>query len=64
MNVLYNLLSNNGVVHEFVKTDLYPLSLKSLRYAVCLTGCGSIIGRCIGACNGTSCAEERRPQCQ
>ena len=25
-------------------------------------GCGPIIGRCFGACNGTSCAEERRPQ--
>ena len=23
---------------EFVKTDLYPLSLMSLRYAICLTG--------------------------
>ena len=35
---------------EFVKTDLYPLSLMSLRYAVCSTGCGSIIGRCFRAC--------------
>ena len=34
---------------EFIKTDLYPLSLISLRYAVCLTGRWSIIGRCIGA---------------
>ena len=48
--------------HEFVKTDLYPLSLMSLRYAVCSTGCGSIIGHCFGACNGTSCAEGRRTQ--
>ena len=39
---------------EFVKTDLYPLSLMSLRYAVCLTGCWSIIGRCIGAIKKTS----------
>ena len=47
--------------------DLYKwiciqLSLMSLRYAVCSTGCRSIIGRCFGACNSTSCAEERRPQ--
>ena len=47
---------------EIVKTDLYPLSLMSLRYAVCSTGCAPIIGRCFGVCNGTSCAEERRPQ--
>ena len=36
---------------EFVKTDLYPLYLMSLQYAVCSTGCWSIIGRCFGACN-------------
>ena len=40
--------------HEFGKTDLYPLSLMSLRYAVCSTACGSIIGHCFGACNGNS----------
>ena len=33
-----------------------------LRYAVCSTRCGLIISRCVGACNGTSSAEERRPQ--
>ena len=43
--------------HKFVKTDLYPLSLMSLRNAVCSNGCGPIIGRCFGACNGTSCAD-------
>ena len=34
----------------------------SLWYAVCSTGCGLIIGRCFGACNGAtcSCAEERQ----
>ena len=48
--------------HKFAKMDLYPLSLMSLRNAVCSTGCRPIIGRCFGACNGTSCAEERRPQ--
>ena len=42
---------------EFEKTDLYPLSFMSLRYAVC-----SIIGRCFRACQRSSCAEERRPQ--
>ena len=47
---------------EFVKTDLYPLSLMSLRYAICSTGCRSIIGRCFGACQWSSCAKERRPQ--
>ena len=46
---------------EFVKTDLYPLSLISLQYAVCSTGCWSIIGRCVGACQWSNCAEERRP---
>ena len=46
---------------EFVKTDLYPWSLISLRYAVCSTGCWSIIGRCIGACQRPNCAEERQP---
>ena len=46
---------------EFVKTDLYPLSLIPLRYAVCLTGCWSIIGRCVGACQWSNCAEERQP---
>ena len=40
---------------EFVKTDLYPLSLISLRYAVCLTGCWSIIGCCVGACQRSNC---------
>ena len=38
---------------EFVKTDLYPLSLMSLR---------SIMGCCFGACQRSSCAEERRLQ--
>ena len=47
--------------NEIVKTDLYPLSLISLWYAVCSTGCWSIIGRCVGACQRSSCAEERRP---
>ena len=47
---------------EFVKMDLYPLSLMSLLYAICSTGCRSIIGRCFGACQRSSCAEERRPQ--
>ena len=47
---------------EFVKTDLYPLSLMSLRYAICSTGWWSIIGRCFGACQRSSCVEERRPQ--
>ena len=47
--------------HKFVKTDLYPLSLMSLWNAVCSIGCGPIIGKCFGACNGTSCVE-RRPQ--
>ena len=46
---------------EFVKTDLYPLSLISLRNAVCLTWHWSIIGRCFGACQRSNCAEERRP---
>ena len=46
---------------EFVKTNLYPLSLISLRYAVCLTGCWLIIGRCVGACQRSNCAEERWP---
>ena len=35
---------------EFVKTDLCPLSLISLQYAVCSTGRWSIIGRCVGGC--------------
>ena len=43
---------------EFVKTDLYPLPLTSVRYAICSTGWGSIIGRCFGACQRSSCAEE------
>ena len=42
--------------------DGYIFSLMSLRYAVCSTRCGSIIGRCFGACQRSSCAEERRPQ--
>ena len=42
---------------DFVKTDLYPLSLISLWYSVCSTGCWSIIGRCIGACQRSNCAE-------
>ena len=42
---------------EFAKTDLYPLSLMSLRYAVC-----SITDHCFGACQQSSCAEERWPQ--
>ena len=46
---------------EFVKTDLYPWSLISLRYAICLTGCWSITGRCVRACQQSNCAEERRP---
>ena len=33
------------------KMDLYPIVFDlSLWYAVCLTGCWSIIGRCVGAC--------------
>ena len=46
---------------EFVKMDLYPLSLISLRYAICSTGHWSIIhvGHCIGACQRSNCAEER-----
>ena len=52
---------------EVPGTNLYrriynPLSLMPLRNSVCSTGCWPIIGRCFGACNGTSCAEERRPQ--
>ena len=35
--------------------------LISLRYAVCLTRRWSIIGHCVGACQWSSCAEERRP---
>ena len=52
---------------EFVKTDLhvYPLSLISVRYAVCSIGRWSIlhvhVGRCLGACQRSNCAEERRP---
>ena len=34
----------------------------SLWNAVCSTGHWSIIGRCFGACQRSSCAEERRPQ--
>ena len=45
---------------EFVKTDLYPWSLISLRYAICSTGRWLIIGRCVGACQRSNCAEERR----
>ena len=37
-------------------------SLISLWNAICLTGRWSIIGRCFGACQWSSCAEERRPQ--
>ena len=48
--------------HKFVRRIYNPLSLMPLRNSVCSTGCGLIIGRCFGACNGTSCAEERRPQ--
>ena len=44
------------------KDAFYPLSLMSLLYAICSTGCGSIIGRCFRACQRSSCAEERRPQ--
>ena len=44
---------------EFVKTDLYPLSLISLRYAVCSTDYWPIIGRCVRACQRSNCAEER-----
>ena len=47
---------------EFVKTDLYPLSLITLWYAVCSTSCWSIIGRCVGACQRSNCAEERQPK--
>ena len=32
------------ISQEFVKTDWYPWSLTSLQYAVCSTGCWSIIG--------------------
>ena len=35
--------------------------LISLRYAICSTGRWLIIGRCVGACQLSSCAEERRP---
>ena len=59
-------LSTTGSV-EVPGTNLWrrsynPLSLMPLRNAVCSTGRGLIIGRCFGACNGTSCPEERRPQ--
>ena len=37
-------------------------SLISLWNATCSTGCWSIIGRCFGACQQSSCADERRPQ--
>ena len=47
---------------EFIKTDLYPLSFMSLRYAVCSTGRWLIIGHWFGACQRSSCVEERRPQ--
>ena len=47
---------------EFVKTDLYPLSLMSLWYAVCSTGCWSTISCCFGACQRSSYSKERRPQ--
>ena len=48
---------------EVPGTNLYrwiynPLSLMPLRNSVCSTGCGPIIDRCFGACNGTSCAED------
>ena len=46
---------------EFVKTDLYPLSLISVRYAICSTGRWSILGRCFGACQQSNCAYERQP---
>ena len=35
--------------------------LISLWYAICSTGRWSIIGCCVGACQRSSCAEERRP---
>ena len=44
---------------EIVKMDLYPLSWGL--YAVCSTGHWSIIGHCVGACQQSSCAEERWP---
>ena len=48
--------------NPFIHDLFCPLSLMPLRNAVCSTRCGLIIGRCFGTCNGTSCAEERRPQ--
>ena len=36
-------------------------SLISLRYAVCSTRRWSILGRCVGACQQSNCAEERQP---
>ena len=41
--------------------DIIKRPLISLRYAVCSTGRWSIIGRCVGACQRSNCAEERRP---
>ena len=66
MNFCLIPLSTTGYV-EVPGTNLQrrsynPLSLMPLRNAVCSTGRGLIISRCFGACNSTSCAEERRPQ--
>ena len=45
---------------DFISIVMRPLI--SLWNAVCSTGRWSIIGRCFGACQWSSCAEERRPQ--
>ena len=39
--------------------SIVTMSLISLRYTICLTGRWSIIGRCVGDCQQSSCAEER-----
>ena len=41
----------------FISIVMRPLI--SLRYAICSIGRWSIIGRCVGACQRSSCAEER-----
>ncbi len=45
--------------HKFVKTDLYPLSLMSLRNAVCLTRCRLINDRCFGTCGRKTSAIQK-----
>ena len=57
--------ASNERVHSFCKDGFISIvtrSLISLWNAVCSTGRWSIIGRCFGACQRSSCAEERRPQ--